>query len=267
MASSFDLDHVAVALERQDDAWPRYAGDLGGTWVSGGATPGFFAGQVRYRNGMKVEVLEPFRPDLNDFLRRFLDHRGPGPHHLTFKVPDLAAALDDVEAAGYRPVGVDLRDPMWKEAFIHPKDGPGVVVQLAQAAGEWSSPPPEHFPAARREAATLLRVTHAVTDLDDGLRLFAALLQGETVAKGDDNGDPWIELAWPGPGRLRLVTPGSPASPLTSWIGDGAGRLHHIAFAVDEPATVSDVTALEGGMWEIDPAANAGVRLILSANG
>lgn len=267
MDASIDLDHVAVALEQQAGAWPRYAADLGGTWVSGGATPGFNAAQVRYANGMKVEVLEPFRPDLNDFLRRFLDHRGPGPHHLTFKVPDLAAALAGVEAAGYRPVGVDLSDPMWKEAFIHPKDAPGIVVQLAQAAGEWSSPPPAEFPTTANPPATLLRVTHAVADLDEGLRLFASLLAGEAVADGDDGGDKWIELRWPGPGRVRLITPGSPASPLTTWIGDAAGRLHHLAFAVAEPAGVPDVTDIGGGMWEIDPAANAGVRLILVANG
>jgi methylmalonyl-CoA/ethylmalonyl-CoA epimerase len=126
-----DLDHVAVAVEEQASAWPRYAGDLGGQWLAGGAETGFSAAQVRYANGMKVEVLEPYAVERNDFLRRFLDRSGPGPHHLTFKVADIALALELVEAAGYRPVNVNIDYPEWKEAFIHPKDAPGVVVQLA----------------------------------------------------------------------------------------------------------------------------------------
>src|SRR5436309_1755265 len=101
MIDPIDLDHVAVAAERQDDVWPRYAGDLGGSWVAGGPEYGFASAQVSYRNGMRLEVLEPYMPERNDFLRRFLDRNGPGAHHLTFKVGDLAAALERVEAAGF----------------------------------------------------------------------------------------------------------------------------------------------------------------------
>src|SRR3954454_6903271 len=148
MIDRIDLDHVAVATEDQHDAWPRYAGDLAGRWGAGGATPGFWSGQVSYANGMKVEVLEPHMVEQNDFLRRFLDRNGPGPHHVTYKVKDIVAALELVEAAGYRPVSVDISNPNWKEAFIHPKDAPGIVVQLAWSSGDggWISPPPEDFP-------------------------------------------------------------------------------------------------------------------------
>src|SRR5262245_22983658 len=88
-----DLDHVAIATERASDAWPRYVGQLGGEWLGGMPESGFAWGQIRYANGMRLEVLEPYEPERNDFLRRFLDRNGPGPHHLTFKVPDLVDAL------------------------------------------------------------------------------------------------------------------------------------------------------------------------------
>src|SRR5438067_7239672 len=131
-----DLDHVAIAVERWADAWPCYAVDLGGRWKSGGQGPGFAPAQLAYGNGMKVEVIAPNDVHRNDFLRRFLDRSGPGPHHFTFKVDDLRAALDVVDAAGHRPVNVDLRDPTWKEAFLHPKDAAvGVVIQLAESVG------------------------------------------------------------------------------------------------------------------------------------
>src|SRR4051812_14599785 len=269
MIDRIDLDHVAVAAEDQHHLWPRYAGDLGGVWVGGGGTPGFWSGQVQFANGMKVEVLEPFAVEQNDFLRRFLDRSGPGPHHLTYKVADLPAALAAAEAAGYRPVGVDLSDPQWQEAFLHPKDAPGVVVQLAHSSGDgdWDSPPRDDLPPSRTGApATLLHVAHAVATMDEGLRLFAELLGGQEVARGDDEAAHWIELRWPGPGRVRLVTPASPspANPVAAWLSSRSGRVHHLAFQTSDPGAVAGAIALAGGAWEVPPEANFGVRLVLS---
>src|SRR5205823_2170599 len=108
------FDHVAIAAERWRDLWPRFARDLGGRWVSGGPGIGFSPMQLRYTNGMKVELLEPTAVERNDFLRRFLDRHGSGPHHLTFKVPDIDAAMATMEGAGFPLVSVDLSDPVWK---------------------------------------------------------------------------------------------------------------------------------------------------------
>ncbi|MCB1017806.1 MAG: VOC family protein, partial [Acidimicrobiales bacterium] len=96
MPPTVDLDHVAVAVEHRREAWARYRVELGGAWVGGGATAGFANHQFSYANGAKIEVLRPHRVDDDDFLRRFLDRSGPGPHHLTFKVADIRAAIDEV---------------------------------------------------------------------------------------------------------------------------------------------------------------------------
>jgi catechol 2,3-dioxygenase-like lactoylglutathione lyase family enzyme len=221
-----DLDHVAIAVEHHTDVWPRYAIELAGEWVSGGDALGFAAAQLRFANGMKLEVLEPANTHLNDFLRRFLDRNGPGPHHLTYKVRDILAAIAAAEEAGYRPVNAQLDDPMWKEVFLHPKDAPGVVVQLAQSGGDWHSPPPPNLPkpAPDTAPASLAHVAHAVADMDDGLRLFEGLLDGQRVAEEDN----WIELGWKGPGRVRLVEVG----PADARLSGNAGRVLHLAFAV-----------------------------------
>jgi methylmalonyl-CoA/ethylmalonyl-CoA epimerase len=254
--SDIDLDHVAVAVERWSDAWPHYRGDLSGEWVAGGAAPGFSSAQLRYANGMKIEVLEPNLVDVNDFLRRFLDRNGPGPHHLTYKVADIQSALADAEASGYRPVGVDLSMDDWKEAFLHPKDAPGVVVQLAESHGSWASDPPADLPAARMSApATLVHVAHAVASLDEGTRLFVDLLGGKETARGEDATANWLDLAWPGPGRVRLAEPTSPSSPLSAWLDGRAGRVHHIGFATQEGSDI--------GAASLEPPLNNGVRLCL----
>ncbi len=252
-----DFDHVAVAAERWADAWPRYVGELGGVWVAGGPDPGFASAQVRFANGMRLEVLEPHEPEHNDFLRRFLDRNGPGPHHLTFKVPDLADALEKVDAAGYRPVGVNLEHAGWKEAFLHPKDGPGVVIQLAQSSGSWSSPAPADLPGAQ-PAQTRRRSTASCTRSPASTKGFAcskACSAAPTIDAGEDD-DRTLGRSWRGPDRAgsawrRRVR--RRARSASGW-EIGSGRIHHLAFT--SPGT--------DGPHEIAPDDNFGVRLLLS---
>jgi len=255
------LDHIAVAMEDRRAGRDRYAAELGGAWVGGGVDPGFWSEQVRYANGMKVEILEPLNVEQNDFLRRFLDRNGPGPHHLTFKVTDIVAALREVEAAGHQPVNVNIDNPGWREAFLHPKDAPGVVVQLAQSdeSGDWGVPLPDDYPTVTAPQATLDRVTHAVASLDGALALFRDVLAGEELGRDADEAGRWVDLGWHGPdseGRIRLVEPSSPSSPLAAWIGDRPGRVHHLAFTVpDDP-----------GRREVTPEQNLGVRLLIGGD-
>ena len=280
MIPDITLDHVAVAAELQSDLWPRYAGDLSGTWVGGGQTIGFASAQVRFANGMKVEALEPHLPECNDFLRRFLDHNGPGTHHLTYKVTDIVAALELTEQAGYRPVGVDLSEPHWKEAFLHPKDAPGVVVQLAQSQGDWDEEPRRgSLPLPRNaDPATLVHVAHCVASMTEGLALFTGLLGGQELARGNDDtygGREWVDLAWPGPGRVRLMAPNDPDSELVGWLKGKAGRIHHIHFECENPEAIPGAkpspwlkpspgaSSETGPRFEVSPDDNYGVRLVL----
>ena len=274
MPAAVVLDHVAVAVEAWADAWPRYVGQLGGEWASGGQGIGFAPSQLRFANEARVEILQPWAVDQNPFLRRFLDSNGTGPHHLTFKVPDLASALRAAGAAGFDPVAVDLSDPGWLEAFLHPRQATGVVVQLAQAAGSWQSPAPEGFPTGRPpEPATLHHVTHAVAELEEGLALFRDLLGGRQSSGADSSDGTWssVTLRWSGPLALRLVapTPGAPAdTPLRQWLAGRRGRVHHIAFG--QPGTGGDPGVGVPGVAEdelpvevVEPEHNLGTRLVI----
>jgi catechol 2,3-dioxygenase-like lactoylglutathione lyase family enzyme len=252
------LDHVAVAVERWSDAWPRYVHELGGTWHSGGVNIGFSPAQLKYANEARVEILQPWEPETNPFLRRFLDHSGPGPHHLTFKVPDIEAALRQVRDAGFDPVGVRLEDPRWREAFLHPRQASGVVVQLAQAEHEWIGPAPEGFPTGPFPPTTSLHhVTHAVGDLDSALELFQGLLGGHITARHTASGYDWesVDVTWPGPLALRLVSPtadADPTSALRTWLGDRPGRVHHLAFELPGPGPAPDGSAGEAAVVGAD---------------
>ena len=292
------LDHVAHAVPSWQTVWDRYVVELGAEWSSGGPGPGFAPAQLRFGNGARIELLMPCAVEENDFLDRFITANGPGPHHLTFKVPDLASAIDQATSAGFDPIGIDFSDPEWMEAFIHPKQATGVVVQLAEAPSPWSSPPPDGFPTGRRQRhdgadavnpASVRRVVHAVADLEVATSLFVGLLGGRRAAQGEGDGYQWSDLEWGGPLALRLVAPTTPTSPdgpgapglaggLRHWLGARTGRVHHVELAVEEPEGVGGARPLEAGdgipgesvsgemtddTWIIEPEANAGLRLIL----
>jgi catechol 2,3-dioxygenase-like lactoylglutathione lyase family enzyme len=280
------FDHVAHAVHRWQDVWSRYATDLGAEWSSGGPGLGFAPCQLRFANGARVEVLMPNDIHLNDFLHRFLAASGPGPHHLTFKVPDLTEAIDKARGVGLEPIGIDRSDPEWMEAFIHPKQATGVVVQLAQAPHGWTSPPPDGFPSERRQrhdrtgpiaAGSLTRVTHAVSDLGAATALFVDLLGGAVEDEGTGERHHWIDLAWQGPLALRLTSPTghSTTDPLVEWIGGRTGRIHHLELTTDEPEGLPGAVAADRPLpgigdgtterWVIEPQANEGLRLVVTA--
>jgi hypothetical protein len=262
MDGAIDLDHVAVATEHAVDNLDRYLGDLGGRWVGGGAD-NFYWGQVRFANGMRIELLEPTTDDPANFLRRFLDRNGPGPHHATFKVPDLPGQLERVRAAGYEPINVDLSGETWKESFLHPKSSWGLVVQIAWTAGGPDEPDAGLPPGRCGAPASFDRIVHLVSDLDGARGLFEGLLDGTVTDRGDDRLGEFVDLAWPGPGRLRLVRPTDERA--RHWLGDRAGRLHHLRFTVADPAAVRGARPTPEGEWELRPEDNRGVRLRLAA--
>ena len=269
MAASTVLDHVALAAESAHDLWPRYVGELAGHWEGGGDSIGFSSAQVRYASGMKVEALSPFRVADNDFLRRFLDASGPGPHHLTFKVADLRAHLERARSTGFEPINIDLSDPGWLEAFLHPKAACGIVVQLAQSSGDYEpDPPPNDLPRPQRATADLSYVAHLVADLAVARRLFEGLLDGELVGgaevAADLGGVDGVALRWASGGRLHLVEP-SPGTDAAAWLGARAGRLHHLAFTVERPHDAYGAEPMADGRFVVQPERNHGTRLVLSA--
>jgi methylmalonyl-CoA/ethylmalonyl-CoA epimerase len=262
-----DLDHVAIALERRAQAWSRYIRDLGGEWAGEGPGPGFVFSQVQYANEMKVEILEPHDVAVNDFLRRFIDRSGTGIHHVTFKVTDFDAALDASAAAGFEMVSVSREDPDWQEAFFHPKEASGIVVQLAKAGAEdgWDEQqPPNDLPPPTHRPATLDRLVHYVADLGAARALFEGLLGGRPVDEGRDVKGAHLELAWPGPGRIRFLQPTLDTAD-SHWLGARTGRAHHLVFTIADPSSIPDAVARRDNDYEIDPATNFGVRLILHA--
>lgn len=192
------LDHVAVAVEKIGDVPAFLVGRLGGRPDSAGPGPGFRFWQWRFARGGRLEVLEPDGPP-GGFLHRFLARRGPGVHHVTLKVASIEQAMARAEDAGYRIVGASLGMPAWKEAFLHPKQAQGVVVQLAEShpelePEEWEQsrwPFPE-LPEGPTEPVDLLGLRLVARSAERARRQWQDTLLGACTEGGDE-----LVFRWP----------------------------------------------------------------------
>ena len=67
-------------------------------------------------------------------VARFIERRGPGLHHIAFRVPDLRAALEELKTRGFQPIDEEPRSGArgHQVAFLHPKTTGGVLIELVQ---------------------------------------------------------------------------------------------------------------------------------------
>jgi methylmalonyl-CoA/ethylmalonyl-CoA epimerase len=80
-----------------------------------------------------VELLEPRTPDSP--VAKFLARRGPGIHHLCYRVPDLDQALARCREAGYQLIDEVPRTGVGgrRIAFLHPSATAGILYELTEA--------------------------------------------------------------------------------------------------------------------------------------
>jgi methylmalonyl-CoA/ethylmalonyl-CoA epimerase len=203
------FDHIAIAVPRLADAEAILAGQLGGRSAFGMTTAAFSFWHWRYEGGGDLEVLEPAGAD--GFLHRFLAQRGPGIHHVTFTVPSLDAACERARAQGYAIVGYDDSDPEWKEAFLHPRQAQGIVVQLAEPAAGGPGPPardesPRPRPRDLAPPITVLGLRLSARSRDRAHTQWGAVVQGRRA----DGRDGTLVYRWPG-SFMRIVIEIDPA--------------------------------------------------------
>ena len=179
------LDHVAFGVPKVADTVDFLVGELGGVPEDGGPAREFTGGQWSFAGGARLEVLEPLGS--GGFMERFVQRRGRGAHHVTLKVPDLRAICARAGDLGYDVVGFDASHRAWMEAFLHPKQAQGLVVQFAETHpeaggdgwGDWEFP---QGPADPPEPAGIVALHLSSRDEAAARRQWATLCGGEEVA-------------------------------------------------------------------------------------
>ena len=127
------LDHIGIAVSDIGEALAFYRDALGleiqaPEDVDSQRVRAYFvpAGQAA------LELLEATAADSP--IAKYVDRRGPGLHHITLRVENIAAALAQLRARGVRLIDESPRPGAHGSlvAFIHPASAHGVLVELKQ---------------------------------------------------------------------------------------------------------------------------------------
>ena len=125
------IAHIGFAVESIEGALAFYRDVLG--LQPGPPEEADGASIVSLRFGdTQVELLEP-RSNQSP-VARFLARRGPGIHHICYRVPDLDRALAACRSLGYRLVDEVPRVGAGghRIAFLHPKSTAGILIELTE---------------------------------------------------------------------------------------------------------------------------------------
>jgi methylmalonyl-CoA/ethylmalonyl-CoA epimerase len=127
------VDHVGVAVESIDAALAIYQDALGMPLVHRETVEdqGVEAALLDVGDG-HVELLQPLGPDTA--VGKFLAKRGPGLHHVAYRVGSVEETLEALQAAGVRLIDehprIGIRGSL--VAFLHPSSTGGVLTEIVQ---------------------------------------------------------------------------------------------------------------------------------------
>jgi methylmalonyl-CoA epimerase len=127
------IDHVGVAVEDIDSALAVYRDVFGMPLVHREtvAEQGVDAALLDVGDG-HVELLQPLGPETA--VGKFLARRGPGLHHVAYRVSDVEQTLTALAAAGMRLIDerprIGIRGSL--VAFVHPASTVGVLTEIVQ---------------------------------------------------------------------------------------------------------------------------------------
>jgi methylmalonyl-CoA/ethylmalonyl-CoA epimerase len=131
------IDHIGVAVHDIDESLSLYRDALEMPLVHREtvAEQGVDAVLLDVGDG-HVELLAPLGPETA--VGKFLAKRGPGLHHVAYRVADIDATLDALRSSGIRLIDEQPRNGIRgsRVAFLHPASTGGVLTEIVQPAQE-----------------------------------------------------------------------------------------------------------------------------------
>ena len=132
MKNSFQIDHLGIAVKSLTASKGIY--EKLGLTVSAEET--IEHEQVKVvmvpLGASRLELLEATSE--NSTIAKFIAKRGEGLHHVSLRVPDLAAAVSRLKADGVRLVSENVKVGAGghQYVFVHPASTGGVLLELVQ---------------------------------------------------------------------------------------------------------------------------------------
>ena len=127
------IDHVGVAVEDIEDALALYRDTLGLPLVHRETVSEQGVDAVLLDVGdSHIELLQPLGPDTA--VGKFLTRRGPGLHHVAYRVASVEETLTALRAAGIRLIDERPRTGIRgsQVAFLHPSSTGGVLTEIVE---------------------------------------------------------------------------------------------------------------------------------------
>lgn len=127
------IDHVGIAVTDLEKALAFYRDQLGLIFKG---TEEVAEQKVRVAffpaGESKIELLEPTDPE--GPVAKFIEKKGQGVHHLSFRVTDIEGKLKELQEKGVALIDEKPRYGAGgaKIAFLHPKATGGVLIELCE---------------------------------------------------------------------------------------------------------------------------------------
>ncbi len=129
------IDHVGVAVEDLDASLALYRDTLGLSVVHRETvTEQGVEAALLDLGESHLELLAPLGPDTA--VGRFLARRGPGIHHVAYRVSSIDETLSALAASGLRMIDERPRSGIRgsRVAFVHPSSTDGVLTEIVEPA-------------------------------------------------------------------------------------------------------------------------------------
>lgn len=133
----YELDHIAIAVNNLEEGKRFYQllgfGEMTTELVE---SQKVMTGFLKLGNRANIELLEPTSDDST--VKKFLDKRGPGIHHICLRVKGIDALVESLKAKGVQMIDQTpkLGAHNCRVAFIHPKSTGGVLIELSEPSAK-----------------------------------------------------------------------------------------------------------------------------------
>jgi methylmalonyl-CoA/ethylmalonyl-CoA epimerase len=130
------VDHIGFVVRDLDEAVAFYSHifDIS-EWEQIAMPERHMHAAVTRVGDMLLELIAPTSDEAS--FAKFLRERGPGMHHVGYRVDDITAALAQARQRGVQLIDEVARPGMHNTlvAFLHPKSTQGVLIELVQHQG------------------------------------------------------------------------------------------------------------------------------------
>ena len=129
------IDHTGIAVTDLDQSLAFYRDVMGLSLVHRETLPEQRVEAALLDIGdSHIELIAPLDPDCS--VARFLERRGPGLHHVAYRVGDIDAALASLSAAGVRLIDEQPRTGIRgsRVAFLHPAATGVALTEIVEPA-------------------------------------------------------------------------------------------------------------------------------------